>query len=205
MNTKSLLHILVGGFILTAAFSGCRGTISEKPPIHPNPNMDNIDLFEAQESNTFFVDKRAMRLPVEGTVARGHLNEDSRLYDGKDERGRFVAKIPVSVDKAFILRGKKQFNIYCTPCHGGVGYGDGSVVEFGLVKPTSYHIDRLRDVEDGYLYDVIKNGIRTMYPYASQIPDVEDRWAIVAYIRALQKSQNATLSDVGEDNLKNLK
>ena len=98
--------------------------------------------------------------------------------------------------KAFIDRGHDQYNIYCSPCHGGLGDGRGMIVSYGLVPPPNYHDDRLRNIEDGYIYDVATNGIRSMLGYKSQIPKDSDRWAIVAYIRALQKSQYASENDL---------
>lgn len=190
--THNLLKI--AGLILVIV--SCQGAPSKKPPIHPNPNMDNGEYYESQEINPYFADGRAMRTPVEGTIARGFLNEDDALNLGKTASGKFIKKIPLTVDKAFILRGKEQYDIFCTPCHGGIGDGRGMVVDYGLVPPPSYHDDRLREVEDGYLYDVITNGVRSMYGYESQIPSQEDRWAIVAYIRTLQKSQNATEAEL---------
>jgi len=191
--------------ISALSIAGCRGTISEKPPVHPQQNMDFQDYYEAQEKNVFFADNRAMRDPVEGTIPRGKWKDNSELHYGKSPDGDFISKIPVNVSKAFIHRGKEQYEIFCTPCHGSTGIGNGIVVDFGLVPPTSYHIDRLREIEDGYLYNVVVNGVRSMYGYGSQIPDVEDRWAIVAYIRALQTSQNATESDIPADKLQEIK
>lgn len=193
MNTSIFVKLFVALLILSA----CRGTPSTKPPIHPNQNMDFGNQFEAQEANPFFEDGRGMRTPVTGTIARGFLNTDSKVFDGKNPDGSFVKTIPALVDKAFIQKGKQQFDIFCAPCHGGIGDGRGMVVSYGLVPPPTYHDDRLRTIEDGYLYDVATNGIRSMYGYKSQIPKNEDRWAIVAYIRALQKSQQATEQDLG--------
>lgn len=192
-HTSQIFKLLMAGILLSA----CRGTPSTKPPIHPNQNMDFSEAFESQEKNTFFEDRRAMRPKVQGTVARGFLIENTALQLGKDENGNFVKTLPLHVDRAFIERGAEKYRIFCSPCHGGVGDGKGAVVAYGLVPPPSYHDERLRNVEDGYFFDVITNGVRSMYGYESQIPKVEDRWAIVAYIRALQKSQYATESDLG--------
>lgn len=192
-------------FVTAIGLAGCRGTISEKPPVHPQLNMDFQESYEAQEKNVFYADNRAMREPVEGTIPRGKWKSNPELHYGKNANGDFVPTIPVKVDEAFIKRGKEQYEIFCTPCHGGTGAGNGIVVDYGLVPPTSYHIDRLREIEDGYLYDVIVNGVRSMYGYGSQIPDVEDRWAIVAYMRALQVSQNASESDIPADKLQEIK
>lgn len=177
--------------------SACRGEPSSKPAVHPNLNMDYAVSFKPQETNAFFEDGRSMRPPVEGTVARGQTHLDSEYYEGLTADGRLVAKIPVEVTREMILRGKDRYGVFCTPCHGGVGAGDGLVIGYGYVPPQTYHQNRLREVEDGYIYGVIANGIRNMPAYRRQIP-VADRWAIVAYVRALQVSQNASRNDLTE-------
>lgn len=179
--------------------AGCyQGRPSKDEPIHLNPNMDNQPKYRPQAESNFFEDSSTMRTPVEGTIARGELREDSRYYFGKEENGEFIKKLPVEINMSLLLRGQERFNIYCSPCHSRIGDGRGIVVERGMVPPTSYHIDRLREVPDGQIFDVITNGIRNMPAYKYQIP-VEDRWAIVAYFRALQRSQNATIIDIPED------
>lgn len=177
--------------------TACRGQRSEDPPIHPNLNMDQQTRVEAQEQNNFFSDNRAMRQPVEGTVSRGNLRQSLDLYQGINEDSSFVSDNPIKVTRKFLLRGQDQYNIYCSPCHGITGDGQGIIVtgQYGLVPPPSYHIERLRNVNDGYLYSVIANGIRTMRSYSNQVP-VKDRWAIVAYIRALQYSQHVPESEM---------
>jgi hypothetical protein len=192
---------------LALVLSSCRGQTSEKPPIHPNLNMDYTVSFKPQEKNAFFADGRSMRPPVEGTVARGQSNLDTEYFEGKTASGSLVPNIPVEVTREMLERGKDRYEIFCTPCHGGSGAGDGLVISRGYVPPQTYHQDRLRDVEDGYIYDVIANGIRNMPAYRRQIP-VEDRWAIVAYVRALQLSQNVGRDVVSqfmsESDLRNL-
>ena len=175
---------------ITLVFISCRGEKFDHQPIHPNMNMDQQERFEAQEENKFFEDGRSMRMPVEGTVARGNLREDKALYQGINDDSSFVENIPVDVTKSFMKRGQEQYETYCTPCHGSTGDGQGIIMvgRYGYVPAPSYHIDRLRNAEDGYLYSTIANGIRNMPSYAHQI-DVKDRWAVVAYIRALQRSQ----------------
>lgn len=175
---------------VTLLFISCRGQKFDHQPIHPNMNMDQQERFEAQEENPFFEDGRSMRMPVEGTVARGNLREDKAYYQGINEDSSFVEHIPVDITKSFLKRGQKQYNTYCATCHGITGDGQGIIMtgQYGYVPAPSYHIDRLRDIEDGYLYSTIANGIRNMPAYAHQVK-VEDRWAIVAYIRALQRSQ----------------
>lgn len=186
---------LFAGLTLIIVLSSCRGQPFTQSPIHINPNMDWQPKFEAQEANHFFENNSAMRTPVEGTVARGFLTTNSELNFGKDDKDNFVKTMPVTMDKALLKRGQERYNIYCAPCHGGVGDGKGVIITYGYVPPPSFHEDRIVNVEDGYLYDVIYNGIRSMPSYRHQVP-LEDRWAIVGYIRALQKSQNASESDL---------
>jgi hypothetical protein len=202
------MKIFTPTFILIVSIAiliGCaQKRPSENPPIHLNPNMDDQPKYEAMEKSEFFLDKSTMRMPVEGTVARGKLNENSAYYMGKHADGTFVKKMPVQMSLSLLKRGQKRYTIYCTPCHGGTGSGQGIVIKKGFLVPQSYHIDRLRDIEDGYIYDVISNGIRNMPSYGYQIP-VADRWAIVAYVRALQRSKNATITDIPEDIKNNMK
>jgi mono/diheme cytochrome c family protein len=174
---------------------GCRGSTSDLPPVHINPNMDFQQKFEAQEANPLFADGRAMRPPVPGTVARGFLRASTPYYTGLDEAGTPVATMPVDLTLALVTRGRQRYNIYCSPCHGRAGDGQGIVIARGFVPAPSYFEQRLIDAPDGHLYDVITNGYNTMPSYAQQIP-VQDRWAIVSYIRALQFSQNATEGDI---------
>ena len=198
MNTNGIKRV-VGVFVLGAVLAGCRGTISEKPPIHPNMNMDQQPRKEAQEENNFFEDGRSMRQPVEGTVARGFRKADLAYYEGVDENGDWIADAPVEFTQSFLYRGKERYEIYCTPCHGITGDGQGIIMTggYGYVPAPTYHQDRLREAPDGELYSAIFNGVRNMPSYAHQIK-VEDRWAIVGYIRALQASQNATEDEISE-------
>jgi mono/diheme cytochrome c family protein len=147
--------------------------------------------------STFFGDERSARPLVAGTVARGQLREDALLYTGK-VNGADAAMFPFAVDGRIMTRGHERYDIYCSPCHGQTGQGDGMVVRRGFRRPPTYHQDRLRNAPVGHLYDVITNGFGAMPDYASQIK-VEDRWAIVAYVRALQLSEHATLADVPAD------
>ncbi len=173
----------------------------EKRPIHFIHDMDAQEKFKAQSVNSFFADGRSMRPPVEGTLARGQLREDDHLYRGL-VNGDYAADFPLPVTMKMVERGQEQFNIYCAPCHGFDGYGGGSVAtradelqEGTWVPPTSLHSEQVLERVNGHLFNSITNGIRTMPAYASQI-EVEDRWAIVAYVRALQKSQRADKSVV---------
>ncbi len=190
MTAKNIVKIAcLSGAALV--FASCRGQISEKQPIHPNMNMDQQPRMEAQEVNKFFEDNRSMRQPVEGTIARGLKKEDVAYYQGVDANDEWISDIPVKVTKELLYRGQDRYDIYCSVCHGGTGAGDGIIMtgNYGYVPAPTYHQDRLREAPDGEIYSAIYNGVRTMPSYATQIK-VEDRWAIVAYIRALQASQN---------------
>ena len=166
-----------------AAAVGCRQDMQDQPKFIP------------LRPSGFFADGRSERPLVEGTVARGHLNDDAAFYTGKGADGKFLDTFPFPVTREAISRGQDRFNIYCAPCHGRLGDGLGMIVRRGFRRPPSYHIDRLRTVANGYLYDVITNGVGAMPDYAAQI-EPRDRWAIVSYVRALQLSQNATVDDV---------
>ncbi len=199
-STSSVIKqsiILVAGTLILLS-NGCyRGKPSKEPPIHINPNMDDQPKFRAQSATEFFGDGRAMRDPIEGTLPRGFLREDVVYYTGKDRNGKLVKKSPVAPTMEVLKRGQERFNIYCSPCHSRVGDGKGMVVLKGMFPPPTYHQARLRDIEDGHIFGVITNGIRNMPSYRSQIP-VSDRWAIINYLRVLQRSQNALLKDIPE-------
>ncbi len=183
---------------VSAILSGCaRGLPKEDPPIRLLQNMYSQEKYKAQAQNNFFEDGSAMRVPVAGTVARGYLRDDVAFYEGKTKDGDTLLVAPVAYTMETMLRGQERYNIYCAPCHSRVGDGKGTVVERGYTPAPTYHDNRLRSVPDGHLYLVITNGIRNMPSYRSQI-SVEDRWAIVSYIRALQRSQHATVADVPE-------
>lgn len=191
--TKVSLILLASVFVIS-----CRGLQSDKPPVHLNQNMDFQDRFNAQEENSFFDNNMAMRMPVEGSIARGNLKTDAALYEGVDENGDYVESFPVELTRDFLYRGKDRYDIYCSVCHGGTGDGQGVIMtgQYGYVPAPSFHRDLNYEMPVGEFYAAITNGIRTMPSYASQIK-VEDRWAIVAYIRALQKSQNAPENEMG--------
>jgi len=171
--------------LLAAAVTACRQDMHDQPKYKP---------FRESE---IFADKRSARPLVAGTVARGTLREDQVLYTGKVGQD-FVAEIPVKVTAELLARGQSRFQIFCSPCHGRTGRGDGMVVQRGFKKPSSYHVERLRQMPIGYFYDVITNGFGAMSDYAAQVPP-EDRWAIAAYVRTLQYSQHAPAADVPAD------
>ena len=157
-------------------------------------DMHDAPRYEAYERSEFFGDGRSMRPQVAGTVARGQLREDSAMFAGKNGAA-FVAANPIPVTLQLVHRGRQRYDIYCAPCHDRVGTGSGMIVERGFKAPPTLHQDRLRDVADGYLFETITEGFGVMPNYAQQIP-IDDRWAIAAWIRVLQRSQNATLDDV---------
>ena len=191
--------------IILLIFAGCyRKKTSDKPPIHLNPNMDHQEKYKAQSESEFFEDHSAMRQPVDGTAARGYLREDSEYYEGKNAKGEFVKKALVEIDMNILERGQERFNIYCSPCHSSVGDGRGIMIKKGYVPPPSFHIDRIREMPDGQIYGIITNGIRNMPSYRHQIMP-SDRWAIVTYLRALQRSRGATIDDIPEEMRENLK
>lgn len=175
--------VLFGSVLLCAALlAGCRQDMQDQPKYRPLRPTD------------FFADHRSARPLVEGTVARGHLETDTLFFTGKLD-GKPVDVYPYPITREVLLRGQERFNIYCSPCHDRLGNGNGMIVRRGYRRPPSYHIDRLRQVPVGYIYDVITSGFGAMPDYAAQIPPY-DRWAIVAYVRTLQYSQNASINDV---------
>ncbi len=201
---STLLYFLV--FMASLLMLSCmRGKPSEQPPIHLNPNMDDQARYDAMEASPFFADGREMRMPPAGTVARDEFHENDAVYYGKNEKGQFVERIPVAVTEALMKRGQQRFNIYCAPCHSKAGDGNGIVPKRGFLKPPSFHQDNIRAYSDGKIFDIISNGIRNMPAYRKQIWDVKDRWAIVAYVRALQRTHNATAADVPTEKLNQLK
>jgi mono/diheme cytochrome c family protein len=161
-------------------------------------DMHDQPRFEPLETNPFFDDGKASRPKIEGTVARGQLRLDDHLHAGRDDAGQWVTSFPFAIDAAALDRGEERFNIFCSVCHDRTGSGNGMVVQRGFKRPPSLHEQRLRDAQVGYLFDVITNGYGNMPDYRSQIP-TEDRWRIVAYLRALQLSQNASPDDVPAD------
>ena len=170
------------GLLCAGVLTGCAMTLREQP------------RFETYEASTFFADGASARPQVADTVARGQLHLDEHLYAGR-LNGRLAETFPFPVTAAVLKRGQERYDIYCTPCHGAVGDGTGIVTEYGMRQPTSFHDPDLIAEPVGYYFDLISNGTRVMPSYASRIKPA-DRWAIVAYIRALQLSQNANLADV---------
>lgn len=210
LQSRVLAGLLAIFFFLGA---GCRQEMTKQPkylPLEPSP---------------FFADGRSARPLVEGTVARGHGRTNHNLFLGKRDPGAeaaraagiigagfthgftnvglalaqrsYVNSFPFPITQEVLERGQQRFTIFCAVCHGPLGEGDGIVVQRGFTRPPSYHIDRLRSAPVGYFFDVISNGFGSMPDHAAQIPP-RDRWAIIAYLRALQLSQHARLADLPE-------
>ena len=183
--------------VLAVGALGFRGSISTKPPLEVFPDMDRQSKYQPQGESEFFADGRADRPLPAGVVARGALNADSALARGMNSTGEFVRGFPkaLSIDGAFINHGRERYEIYCTPCHGSLADGKGIVAQYGWGGPISLHDDRLRDMPEGEIYNTITHGKNTMFGYADKL-DISDRWAVIAYVRALQRSQNGRIGDV---------
>jgi mono/diheme cytochrome c family protein len=159
-------------------------------------DMHQAARYDPLERSDFYADQRSSRPLVEGTVARGFLRDDARFYAGKDG-ATLVSDIPTPVTKELLVRGQDRFDVYCSPCHGRTGEGNGMIVQRGLKQPPSFHTERLRAQVDGYYYDVMTNGFGAMQDYSAQVAP-QDRWAIVAYVRALQYSRRVNVADLPE-------
>jgi mono/diheme cytochrome c family protein len=159
--------------------------------------MADQPRYEPFEASSFFADGQSARPRVEGTVARGELREDVAFETGKDG-DQWLERSPVPVDVALLMRGRERYDVFCSPCHDRVGNGNGMIVQRGYRRPPSLHDERLRSAPPGHFFDVMTNGWGAMPAYAPQV-SAGDRWAIAAYVRALQRSQRATLTDVSPD------
>ena len=157
-------------------------------------DMHDAPRYEPLEESAFFADGRSSRVLLANTVARGQLREDEHLYTGK-VGGQLATEFPMPVTDETMARGQERFNVFCSPCHGRTGEGNGMIVQRGFRQPPSFHEDRLLNAPVGYYFDVMTNGFGAMQDYAAQVP-VADRWAIAAYLRALQLSRRATPADV---------
>ncbi len=204
-----ILILIVVAMIPPTLVARARAVRSAKTRIHLIQDMDNQPKFRAQHANPLFADGRAMRPPVAGTVAREQLDTDEHFHLGifnGEWATTFPAQTPLTLH--LVKHGRERFNIYCQPCHGAAGHGDGMVNKRAMelvnlningttwVQPKSLHESQIREQPIGQVFNTITNGVRNMAGYQSQIP-VADRWAIVAYVRALQRSQNARIEDVG--------
>lgn len=206
MSTIQLIRTAAVTVLVGLVLSGCRGRVSTDPPVHLNPNMDNQWRFDRQEPNEFFADNRGMRASLEGTVPHGTLldGDDSgdrweHLFEGR-VAGEWTETLPagMALDRALLDRGQKRYAIYCVPCHGGTGRGDGVVVQRGYAQPQSFLNERLRAYPLGRIVWTLRHGKDNMPSYAAQVP-VEDRWAVAAYVRALQIAQTSGIDSIPQD------
>ena len=196
--------------ILTVSILGIRGKRFEEPPLYIFPDMDFQAKYLPQGKNDFFEDKRNDRPVVPNTIERGyawdkdtlfskdyHYDQHTRpeFYTGKTSTGEFYRGFPLEVNHSLMLEGKKKFTIFCQVCHGASGDGNGITKQYGMSTTASYHDDRLRDMAEGEIFNTITHGKNTMNPYGDKLTPHE-RWAIILYVRALQRAQNASPEDV---------
>lgn len=190
--------------VLLLSVMGFRGMPSTRPPIEVFPDMDHQARYKPQAESRFFADGRADRQIPAGTVPFGRdaraadpafLRADDFHYAGKNADGSFASGFPIEVTESLVRRGQGRYTIYCAPCHGALGDGNGITKSYGMLATPTYHDDRLRTMAEGEIFNTITNGKNTMFPYADKLsPD--ERWAVVAYVRALQRAQHATINDV---------
>jgi mono/diheme cytochrome c family protein len=192
--------------VMVMAIAGKRGSISRRPPIELFPDMNRQPRLRPQVPDAFFADGRASRVPVAGTIAQ----EDLHYQDLPVNTGRipgttnFVETIPVAVTAELMARGQQRFNINCSPCHGAQGDGNGVVKKLGLATVANLHDKRIVELADGEIFNTITYGKSTMGPYGANVT-VEDRWAIISYLRALQLSRLGNVDDVPESMRSSLK
>jgi len=196
---RSVLLLPITAYFIAGFLVGCRGQVSSKPPIHPNPNMDQQKRYDPQEPSKFFRDKRAMRSLVTGTVSRSprklrktdnhFLMANDHLYRGK-VKGLYAETLPkeIRLSAQLLAKGKERYGIYCTPCHGATGNGKGIISLFHTKSLIPRNLHQVKNLKVGQLYEAILKGKGTMVSYSSRL-NVKERWAVVAYIRALQLSR----------------
>ncbi len=198
-------YTLLFAVTLTVSIMGFRGLRSAQPPVEVFPDMDRQARYKPQAASKFFADGRADRPQVAGSVPRGRsevgeadpafLRADDLHYLGKKADGSFATEFPVEVSATLIARGRDRCAIYCAPCHGALGDGQGVTKRYGMVATPSFHDDRIRTMPHGEIFNTITNGKNTMMPYGDKLtPD--ERWAVIAYVRALQRAHHASINDV---------
>jgi len=193
-RTRRVLGVVA---LACVPLSGCaRGCTSSRPPIHLNPSMDDQPKVRPQTASSFFYNGASMREPVPGTVPIGGLKEDAAFFTGKGADGQFVATIPQPVDDALVERGRQRYTIYCQPCHDARGDGQGILFQRGKVPTATFHDPKIVKYPDGQIFDVITNGQGLMSGYRWPIPPA-DRWAIVSYVRQLQRDRQARAAALG--------
>ena len=181
--SRAAFPVALAAAIACAALAACR------------QDMHDQHKLKRLAESPFFADGRGSRAPVDGTVARGHLHADRHMYEGLTDAGELVDSFPMPVTNEVLARGRERYDIFCSPCHSRTGRGDGMVVRRGFKAPPTFHKDELRTAKLGHFFEVVTKGFGVMPSYAVQIP-AEDRWAIIAYVRALQLSEDARIDDV---------
>lgn len=189
MKSSSLRFGVLATVLFLSACSGPRQT-----PFEIIPDMDHQAKWKAQMENPFFADRRASRKPVEGTVAQGKLFDDDAYHLGVVD-GTYIGRNPEKLTKELVVYGQRKFNTYCSPCHGQTGDGKGIVAQRSLWQVGNLQEPRVKDYPDGEIYSIASDGRRQMNGYRNQVSD-HDRWAIVSYVRALQRASAAPLTDV---------
>lgn len=192
--------LLILGCVVVAvlSFAGVRGGLSRRPPLEIFPDMKRQAKLRPQTAAPFFSDKMSSRPPVPGTIARGTPYENNEVNTGfRPGTTNFVENIPVPVTAELLARGKSRYQINCLPCHSPVGDGNGVVTKYGMIRAGNYHDPRLVKMTDGELFNTISNGKNLMAAYASQV-SITDRWAIISYVRALQRCRLGVVEDVPE-------
>ncbi|OIO59654.1 MAG: cytochrome C [Verrucomicrobia bacterium CG_4_10_14_3_um_filter_43_23] len=196
--------------IATIAVLGFRGDKFKKTPLYIFPDMDFQAKYQPQGKNHFFADMRDDRPVVQGTVVRGYgwdtqqvfagdyeyaPAKNPSLFSGKNAEGEFLTTFPIPVDHKLMQLGQDKFNIFCIVCHGAAGDGEGITKQYGMISTPTYHDKRLRDMPIGEIFNTITNGKGLMNSYADKLSP-QERWAVIAYVRALQRAQNASIEDV---------
>jgi mono/diheme cytochrome c family protein len=194
--------------VLTLSIAGFRGRRSTQPPVEVFPDMKRQAKYKPQAESKFFADGRADRPLPAGVVPRGRsvapdpgfLRADDFLYRGKTAAGEFARGFPpkLAIDEKRMERGQERYMIYCAPCHGALGDGQGITRSYGMVTTASYHDDRIRKMAEGEIFNTITNGKNTMSAYADKLSP-EDRWAVIAFVRALERAKQGTVADVPAD------
>jgi mono/diheme cytochrome c family protein len=192
--------------VLALSILGFRGSLSTRSPLEVFPDMDHQDKYKPQAESKFFSDGRVDRTRIVGTVAFGRksdaadpmfLKADSATYAGKNPAGAWVVGFPsaITVDAKLMERGQERYTVYCAPCHGAIGDGNGITKQYGMGATPTFHDARLRSMAEGEIFNTITHGKGNMLSYADKLP-ADDRWAVIAYVRALQRAAHATAADV---------